>query len=114
MGFHRLRMHSSPMFALNVAFGTSILVCAPSYYFCFRRREHKEQTIELMMKANAFQHEEEMPEPVPIKEHPFLDPSSEKAMQKEFVARLKERKDWQKPPPLADQDASKVFKEISK
>jgi len=38
MGFHRLRMQSKPRLALNVGFGTFLLVYAGSYYFCFRRR----------------------------------------------------------------------------
>mmetsp|Transcript_25556 Transcript_25556/g.55870 ORF Transcript_25556/g.55870 Transcript_25556/m.55870 type:complete len:176 (+) Transcript_25556:257-784(+) len=120
MGLHRLRMKSHPFFAFNVAFGTSLLVAAPSYYFCFRRREYKEQTIELMMKANDFAHEDEMPEPVPVEEHPFMaegggsGEESEKNLRKEYVARLKERKEWQKAPPMEERDPSKVFKEVGK
>jgi len=116
MGLHRLRMKSHPFFAFNVAFATSILVTAPSYYFCFRRREHKEATIEMMMKANDFRHGEEMPEPVPVEQHPFLEEDGgdgEKKLQKEFVAKLKERKEWQKPDKVA-QDADEVFKEVKK
>lgn len=66
-----------------------------------------------MMKANDFQHQEEMPEPVPLKENPFMKQgdSDEKKMQKEFIARLKERKEWQKPEVVA-QNADKVFKEV--
>mmetsp|Transcript_2874 Transcript_2874/g.6601 ORF Transcript_2874/g.6601 Transcript_2874/m.6601 type:complete len:176 (+) Transcript_2874:134-661(+) len=118
MGLHRLRMKSHPFFAFNVAFGTSMLVAAPSYYFCFRRREYKEQTIEMMMRANDFRHEEAMPEPVPMGEHPFMEEATEaeaeKRLRKEFVAELKERKEWQKAPPMEDRDPSKVFKEIGK
>jgi hypothetical protein len=121
-------MKSHPFFAVNFAFVTTIAVAAPSYYFCYRRREHKEATIELMMKANDFQHQEEMPEPVPQSQHPFLDTShntngladgssnssdsNELIQQKEFVARLKEKKEWQKQEPM--DDASNVFKEVKK
>ena len=91
-------MKSKPFFAVNVAFVTTVMVAAPSYYFCYRRREHKEATIEMMMRANDFQHHEEMPEPVPHSQHPFLEngDDSESKQQKEFVARLKEKKEWQK------------------
>ena len=110
-------MKSHPFFALNVAFGTSLLVTIPSYYFCYRRREHKEDTIEMMMKANAFQEGKDMPEPVPMKQHPFLedgdDGENNKRLQKEFVARMKERKEWQKPDKIA-QDADEVFREVKK
>ena len=69
-----------------------------------------------MMKANDFKHGEEMPEEIPVEEHPFLDGSKENeaGMQKEFIARLKERKEWQKAPPLKEQDAANVFKEVKK
>ena len=73
MGLHRLRMKSHPMFAGNVAFGTAMLVAAPSYYFCVRRREHQEKVIEMMMAVNDFAPGEEMPEEVPLDEnHPFI------------------------------------------
>ena len=67
------------------------------------------------MKANDFQHHEEMPEPIPQSEHPFLEAvndDNEGMRQKEFVARLKEKKEWQKQEPM--DDASNVFKEIRK
>mmetsp|Transcript_15210 Transcript_15210/g.21698 ORF Transcript_15210/g.21698 Transcript_15210/m.21698 type:complete len:186 (-) Transcript_15210:36-593(-) len=125
MGFHRLRMNSHPFFAINVAFATSLLVTVPSYYFCYRRREHKEETIELMMKANDFAHEEQMPERIPDEEHPFLhetniDISNNNnnnnntvgGMQKEFFANLKERKEWQKAPSEQERDPANIFKEV--
>ena len=108
MGFHRLRMRSHPFFATNIAFGTAMLVSAPSYYFCYRRREHKEATIEMMMKANDFQNVEEMPEQIPHSEHPFMNDDDEGIRKKEFVARLKEKKEWQKQTPM--EDASEVFR----
>ncbi|KAL7543251.1 hypothetical protein ACHAXR_012550 [Thalassiosira sp. AJA248-18] len=121
MGIHRLRMKSNPFFAINVAFGTALIVAAPSYYFCFRKREHQEKVIEMMMAANDFRPGEEAPETVPLdKDHPFLDVKSkadgddrdDRDLQKEFVARLKEKKDWQEP--HQTQDADEVFKEVKK
>ena len=51
------------------------------------------------------------------KDHPFLDVKEENAeaekdeatLQKEFVARLKEKKEWQQQHQI--QDADKIFKE---
>ena len=31
-----------------------MVVMVPSYYFCYRRREHHEKVIEMMMKYNQF------------------------------------------------------------
>eukprot|EP00578_Thalassiosira_sp_NH16_P004960 CAMPEP_0181139872 /NCGR_PEP_ID=MMETSP1071-20121207/35010_1 /TAXON_ID=35127 /ORGANISM="Thalassiosira sp., Strain NH16" /LENGTH=244 /DNA_ID=CAMNT_0023226801 /DNA_START=10 /DNA_END=744 /DNA_ORIENTATION=- len=121
MGLHRLRMRSHYFFAFNVACGTCLLVAAPSYYFCFRRREHQENIIAMMMAANEFLPGEEMPEAVPMDgDHPFLDVREkgggegvdDRDLKKEFVARLKERKDWQEP--HQTQDADDVFKEVKK
>ena len=119
MGIHRLRMKSHPLFAINIAFLTTITVTLPSYYFCYRKRDHQERVIEMMMAANDFRPGEEMPEQVPIgKDHPFLDVKEESGeadgkdeatLQKEFVARLKEKKEWQEQHQL--QDADKIFKE---
>jgi len=72
MGLHRLRMGSKPKFALNISFLTFNLVAIPSYYFCYRKREHKEEMIELMMKANDFAPLEEMPPSIPLTDHTFL------------------------------------------
>ena len=108
-------MKSSPLFVINSAFITTAIVAAPSYYFCYRRREHKEATIEMMMKANDFQHYDEMPEPVPQSQHPFLETGNDNddsMKQKEFIARLKERKEWQTQEPM--HDAENVFKEVKK
>ena len=72
----------------------------------------------MMMRANDFRHDEEMPESVPMGEHPFIEEATEaeaeKRLRKEFVAELKERKEWQKAPPMDDRDPSKVFKEVGK
>merc|ERR1719491_1608848 len=71
-----------------------------------------------MMKANAFEPQEEMPQPVPIGEHPFLKPVNDKDSKEEneklgkvykFFQRTK--KDWEKPRSSAE-DASKVFEEV--
>ena len=126
MYFHRRRMGSRNLFAGGVAYGTMILVFAPSYYFCYRKREHQEHVIEMMMAANDFLPGEEMPESVPLErgEHPFLDVKDkggvgidddnydDRDLQKEFVARLKEKKDWQEP--HHTKDADEVFKEVKK
>lgn len=118
MGIHRLRMKSHPLFAINIAFLTTITVTLPSYYFCYRKRDHQERVIEMMMAANDFRPGEEIPEQVPIgKDHPFLDVKEENGeaekdeatLQKEFVARLKEKKEWQQQHEI--QDADKIFKE---
>jgi len=122
MYIHRRRMGSRNLFAGGIAYGTVLLVAAPSYYFCFRKREHQEHVIEMMMAANDFLPGEEMPESVPLdREHPFLDVKdtssdgsldNDRDLQKEFVARLKEKKDWQEPTPT--QDVDDVFKEVKK
>ena len=125
MGIHRLRMKSHPLFAINIAFLTTITVTLPSYYFCYRKRYHQERVIEMMMAANDFRPGEEVPEQIPIgDDHPFLDvkkegdaaatsgsngEKDEATLQKEFVARLKEKKEWQEPHQI--QDANKIFKE---
>jgi hypothetical protein len=109
-------MKSHPFFAGNIAFLTTLIVAAPSYYFCFRKREHQERVIEMMMAANDFRPGEEMPETVPLNEsHPFLNVredggEGEKDLKKEFIARLKEKKEWQEQ--HKTEDAEKVFKEV--
>lgn len=68
--------------------------------------------------ANDFRPGEEMPETVPLDEnHPFMNVrdkadgnGDDKDLLKEFVARLKEKKEWQEP--HKTQDADKVFKEV--
>ena len=71
----------------------------------------------MMMAANDFRPGEEMPETVPLDEsHPFLNVNNkaegddeDKDLKKEFIARLKEKKEWQEQHQLTDAD--KVFKE---
>lgn len=43
-------MGSKPLLAGHVFFGTFMVVMVPSYYFCYRRREHKEKVIGMMSK----------------------------------------------------------------
>lgn len=76
-----------------------------------------------MMAANDFRPGEEMPATVPLEDHPFLnvgesggdnDDDGEKTgdLQKEFVARLKEKKEWEAP--HQTEDAEKVFWEVKR
>mmetsp|Transcript_8497 Transcript_8497/g.20447 ORF Transcript_8497/g.20447 Transcript_8497/m.20447 type:complete len:122 (+) Transcript_8497:388-753(+) len=111
MSIHRLRMNSRPLVAGHLFFGTFLSVMLPSYYFCYRRREHHEEVIEAMMKYNKFGHAREMPEEIPLQEHPFWgesDGSSESKHDREFRGMIKERKEWQKP---QDQSLEDIFKE---
>lgn len=122
MGLHRVRMGSRPTRSLNFAFGAALVVILPSYYFCVRNRDHKDKMVEIMMKANAFEPQEEMPEHVPIEDHPFLKPNDqnnkngsnpeEARLGKVYEFFQRSKKDWEKPAPMAE-DASKVFKEVS-
>ena len=115
-------MKSHPMFAGNVAFGTMALVALPSYYFCFTRREHQEHVIEMMMAVNDFRPGEDMPATVPTdRHHPFVSvrdrvdgnyEGEDRDLQKRFVARLEQKKEWQAP--HQTQDADEVFKEVKK
>jgi hypothetical protein len=106
-------MGSTPLFAINIGFMSTLLVCIPSYYFCYRKREYKERLIELMMKANDFQEADQMPPEIPAgPDHPFLDPASGDAAavaDQEYMAHLPERKEWQTQVP--QQDAKDVFVE---
>jgi hypothetical protein len=121
-------MESRPRFAFNVAFLTFNLVCIPSYYFCYRKREHKEQMIEMMMKANDFAPLQEMPPSVPLTDHPFLMPADHGEIQDhhnqdmttgtdkgqarkpmEYRAWLKEWKEWQRPKQENHRDMATIF-----
>ena len=114
MSLHRLRMGSTPKMAGHFFFGTTMIVMVPSYYFCFRRREHKEQVIEMMMKYNQFGHASEMPQEPPLEEHPFWGKTDENVNSedqrhdREFRGMIKERKEWQK---KEDQALEDIFKE---
>ena len=99
-------------------FGTFMVVMLPSYYFCYRRREHQEEVIEKMMQYNKFGHAKEMPQEPPLEEHPFWEKSdgttgdnsnnNNNKHEKEFRGMIKERKEWQKP---KDQSFEDIFKE---
>eukprot|EP00429_Kryptoperidinium_foliaceum_P005967 CAMPEP_0176013104 /NCGR_PEP_ID=MMETSP0120_2-20121206/6137_1 /TAXON_ID=160619 /ORGANISM="Kryptoperidinium foliaceum, Strain CCMP 1326" /LENGTH=171 /DNA_ID=CAMNT_0017346007 /DNA_START=93 /DNA_END=608 /DNA_ORIENTATION=+ len=110
MSLHRMRMGTSPRMAGHVFFGTCMFVMLPSYYFCYRRREHQEEVIEMMMKYNQFGHAKDMPAEPPIEEHPFWQKAEEKDENSkhasEYRGMIKERKEWQKP---KDQSFEEIF-----
>jgi hypothetical protein len=88
-----------------------MVVMLPSYYFCYRRREHHEEVIEAMMEYNKFGRAKEMPQEPPLEQHPFWEKSDGNEAQKhkrEFRGMIKERKEWQKP---QDQSLEEIFKE---
>ena len=109
-----MRMGTSPKNAGHVFFGTVLLVMVPTYYFCYKRREHKEKVIEMMMKYNQFQRASEMPAETPLDEHPFWQKTEKKDGSKyidherELTGMIKERKEWQRP---QDQTMEDVFSE---
>ena len=121
MSLHRLRMGSKPVVAGHAFFGTFFLVMLPSYYFCYRRREHQEQVIEMMMKYNQFGHASDLPAEPPLEEHPFWEEQHEGSKSssygdgntkpkhdREFRGMIKEQKEWQKP---QDPSFEEIFKE---
>jgi len=94
-----------PLIAGHSFFGTFMVVMLPSYYFCYRRREHHEQVIEMMMKYNQFGHAKtDLPAEPPIEEHPFWEQQQQQQNNdiivpkhdREFRGLIKERKEWQK------------------
>ena len=116
---HRLRMGSKLPTVVNAFFGTSLIVMLPSYYFCYKRREHKEHVIEMMMKYNQFGHATDMdPEP-PLEDHPFWEKAEGGIGEggrddsirhdREYRGMMKERKHWQKP--QKEQSLEDIFKE---
>jgi len=121
MSLHRLRMGSKPAMAGHFFFGTFMVVMLPSYYFCYRRREHQEEVIEMMMKYNQFGHAQDLPAEPPLEEHPFWEENDGEnnlsnfevnpvtKHDREFRGMIKERKEWQK----AAQDPSfdEIFQE---
>jgi len=115
MSLHRMRMGTRPVMAGHCFFGTFMIVMLPSYYFCYRRREHQEQVIEMMMKYNQFGHATELPAEPPLEEHPFWEENSgigafnnETKHDREFRGMIKERKEWQKP---QDPSFDEIFQE---
>ena len=112
-----MRMGSRPVVAGHFFFGTFMVVMLPSYYLCYRRREHQEHVIETMMKYNQFGHANEMPAEVPLEEHPFWEEADENSIStldantkhdREFRGMIKERKEWQK---REDQSFDEIFQE---
>jgi hypothetical protein len=105
-------MGTRPAVAGHFFFGTFMTVMVPSYYFCYRRREHQEQVIEMMMKYNQFGHATDLPPETPLEEHPFWEETDgtneESKSDREFRGMIKERKEWQKP---NDQSFEEIFNE---
>lgn len=136
MGLHRIRMGTNGFRAANFGLVTTALVIGTNYFFCVRNYDHKLRTLEIMMKANAFEPKDEMPEDIPIQEHPFLtDKKSDSennlgnndlsgtddnntqagekgSLGKQFVGFFRRKKDWEKPDKAA-RDLSEVFEESS-
>jgi hypothetical protein len=116
MTLHRFRMRSTVMTAVNVGFASVFVVMGGSYYFCVKKRDYQEQMIALMMKFNAAEHVQEMPEPIPIDDkHPFVAPLSDdddntQRQPQYTVATLPERKEWQEQ--LPTQDFKDIFKPV--
>jgi Protein of unknown function (DUF3767) len=109
MTLHRFRMRTSVKTAVHVGFVSVFIVMGGSYYSCVKRRDYQEQMIELMMKYNAAEHAQVMPEPIPVDaNHPFVAPTRESTEPQYTVAILPERKEWQDP--LPTQDIKDVFK----
>mmetsp|Transcript_83230 Transcript_83230/g.231662 ORF Transcript_83230/g.231662 Transcript_83230/m.231662 type:complete len:190 (+) Transcript_83230:82-651(+) len=116
MSLHRMRMGTNPRMSGHIFFGTCMFVMLPSYYFCYRRREHQEKVIEMMMQYNQFGHAKEMPAEPPLEEHPFWQKASGDNSgttgggkhESEYRGMIKERKEWQKP---KDQSIEEIFSE---
>ncbi|KAL7575374.1 hypothetical protein ACA910_001887 [Epithemia clementina (nom. ined.)] len=113
MTLHRFRMQSRMTFAIHVGFVTMMAVNLGSYWFCVRRRDYQEKTIEMLMRYNQFLTADQMPPQIPIDDnHPFLKPSEDpdRAIpEAQYVVELPGRKEWQ--PPLPTQDAAQVFQQ---
>jgi hypothetical protein len=113
--------------AIHVGFVTLSIVYVGSYYFCVKRRDYREKMINLMMELNSFVPATEMPDPIPIDHnHPFVEPIDHSAAattssnpdmshhivpaQRQYVAHIPERKEWQTPIPT--QDAGSMFRPV--
>jgi hypothetical protein len=120
MTLHRYRMNSRRQFAANAGFAALMVVYFGSYYFCVKKRDYKEHIIEVMMKLNSFEHALNMPQQMPVDEqHPFVSPAKGKedvkgtvVPERQYVANLPERKEWQKQ--LPTQEAAEVFRPANK
>jgi hypothetical protein len=116
MTLHRFRMLSFTQRAVNVGFFSFMTVYGGSYFFCVKRRDYREEMIQLMMQLNRFEPLAEMPQPMPVNEHhPFVQAADVKETtgipNKQYIANLPERKEWQ--PQLPTQDADRVFQPVS-
>jgi hypothetical protein len=114
MTFHRFRMVSPTKFAVNIGMSSLMVVYVGSYYFCVKKRDYREKMIKIMMQLNSFEPAVEMPEQVPYDAlHPFVEPAVDDQSgipaERQYVANLPERKEWQ--PQLPTQDFDKVFQE---
>lgn len=113
MGLHRWRLGSKPLMVGHSFFGTLMAVMLPSYYFCYRRRDHQEQVIESMMVYNQWAHAKtDLPEETPIEEHPFWelkDGNDNVKHDREFRGMIKEQKEWQKK--QSEPSFGEIFKE---
>jgi hypothetical protein len=114
MTFHRFRMASPTKFAVNIGMSSLMVVYVGSYYFCVKKRDYREKMIKIMMQLNSFEPAVEMPEQVPYDAlHPFVEPAADDQSgipaERQYVANLPERKEWQ--PQLPTQDFDKVFQE---
>jgi hypothetical protein len=118
MTLHRFRMQSPTKTAVNIGFGSLMVVYVGSYYFCVKKRDYREKVIHIMMQLNSFEPALDMPEPVPVNEyHPFVVPAGDSndersgiPAERQYVANLPERKEWQ--PQLPRQDADRIFTEV--
>lgn len=115
MTLHRYRMNSRRQFAANAGFAALMVVYVGSYYFCVKKRDYREQMIEVMMKLNSFEHALNMPQQMPVDEqHPFVRPAEDDkdaqgvVPERQYVANLPERKEWQEQ--LPTQEAAEVFR----
>ena len=116
-----MRMGTKPVMAGHVFFGTFMVVMLPSYYFCYRRREHQEHVIETMMKYNQFGHATDLPAEPSLEDHPFWERKDENNVwngsgtdtihDREFRGMIKERKEWQK---AEDPSFDEIFQERKK
>ena len=112
MTLHRMRMQSKSSFAFHIGFASLFVVYTGSYYFCVKKRDYQEKMIGLMMKLNSFEHAMDMPETTPVDEnHPFVEPG-DSLPQRQYVANLPERKEWQDQ--LPPQDPKDVFTPFGK
>ena len=118
MSLHRFRMKSPYQWVVHAGFGSLMVVYVGSYYFCVKKRDHQEKMVNLMMKMNQFDRAADMPDEIPVNdEHPFVRPvvggaEEDALVERQYVAELPERREWQKQIP--QQDAAEVFRDKKK